>query len=109
MLCDQICPFNTLTGCNVKEKDGVCPLSNKYSNDYSLMSNMPEQLVKTNDTLVRKGKKYEVVIADDNIFVVCQLKFSKKEKSVIVEYSRPEIYANQLTINTLDELGFTRC
>ena len=54
-------------------------------------------------------KLYEVVIADDNIFVVCPLKRSKKEKSMIVKYSKPEIYANQEEINTLTDLGFDRC
>ena len=68
-----------------------------------------EQLVKTKDLLDRNGNLYEVVIADENIFVVCPLKYSKKEKSMIVKYSQPEIYANQREINTLAELGFDRC
>lgn len=63
-------------------------------------------LVKTGDWLDRNMKLYEVVIADNNIFVVCPLKYSKKEKSMIVKYSKPEIYANQIEINTLTDLGF---
>lgn len=28
MACRQACPYNTLTGCRVKELDGICPLTN---------------------------------------------------------------------------------
>lgn len=65
-----------------------------------------EQLVKTKDILFRGKKKYEVVIADDNIFVVCPIVHSKREMSQIVKYTKAEIYANQSSINTLWELGF---
>lgn len=65
-----------------------------------------EQLVKTKDVLFRGKKKYEVVIADDNIFVVCPIVYSKREMSAIVKYNKAEIYANQSNINTLWELGF---
>ena len=34
----------------------------------------------TGDWLERNGNLYEVVIADDNIFVVCPLKYSKERK-----------------------------
>jgi hypothetical protein len=106
--CNQLCPYNTLTGCKVKEENGVCPMSqvNKLYEKFGVSS---PRLVKTGDLLDRNMQLYEVVIADDNIFVVCPLKYSKKEKSMIVKYSRPQIYANQRTINTLDELGFCRC
>ena len=63
-------------------------------------------LVKTNDILFRGKKKYEVVIADDNIFVVCPVVYNKREKSEIVKYYKAEIYANQSGINSLYELGF---
>jgi hypothetical protein len=29
--CGHACPYNTLTGCKVKEYDGICPLSNMAS------------------------------------------------------------------------------
>jgi hypothetical protein len=103
MKCNQICPYNTLKGCVVGEKNGVCPLSVEQ------LLGMSEQLVRTSEVLIRDGKKYEVVIADDNIFVVCPLTYSAKEKSVIVKYSCPEIYSNQSSVNTLDELGFGWC
>lgn len=66
------------------------------------------QLVKTGDMLVRKNKEYEVVIADDNIFVICPLVYNKKEVCLTVKYDKAEIYANQVSINTLEELKFER-
>lgn len=66
-------------------------------------------LVKTKDILVRDNQKYEVVIADDNIFVVCLVVYDEKEKSDIVKYDKAEIYANQSSINTLEELRFEKC
>ncbi len=66
-----------------------------------------EQLVKTNDILIRDGKHYEVVIADDNIFVICLMEYDNLEGSIVTHYDAPEIYANQSSINTLEELRFT--
>lgn len=31
MGCNQVCPYNTLTGCKVKEHNGICPLSNSVT------------------------------------------------------------------------------
>ena len=102
MKCNQICPYNTLKGCVVMERNGVCPLSPTE------LLGMSEQLVKTNDMLIRDSKKYEVVIADDNIFVICPIVYDEKEKSDMVKYDKAEIYANQDCINTLEELGFKK-
>ena len=63
-------------------------------------------MVKTKDILVRKNQKYEVVIADDNIFVVCPIIYDVEEQSEIVKYDIAEIYANQENINTLEDLKF---
>lgn len=79
-------------------------MKNKLTNE--LLENF-EQLVKTNDILVRGKQEYEVVIADDNIFVICPIVYSKTEQSKIVKYDKAEIYANQSSINTLEELKFT--
>lgn len=84
------------------DRNGVCPLS------VSELLGMSEQLVRTNDMLIRDNKKYEVVIADDNIFVICPIVYDKKEKSDIIKYDKAEIYANQSSINTLEELRFER-
>ena len=102
MKCNQICQYNTLKGCVVIDMKGVCPLS------ITELLGMSEQLVITNDVLIRDGKKYEVVIADDNIFVICPIVYDEKEKSNIVKYDKAEIYANQSSINTLEELRFER-
>jgi len=58
--------------------------------------------VKTNDNLQRSGKKYQVLIADENIFVIGKYNHGGS----IVNYSRPEIYSNDETINSLASLGF---
>ena len=65
-------------------------------------------LVKTKDIIVRNKQKYEVVIADDNIFVICPIVYDEKEKSDIVKYDKAEVYANQSSINTLEELRFEK-
>lgn len=64
-------------------------------------------IVETGDILIRDGKRYEVVIADDNIFVICPINYNKAEQCDTVNYVRAEIYANQSNINTLEELHFT--
>ena len=55
-----------------------------------------------------KDTKYEVVIADDNIFVICPVVYDEQEKSDVVKYDKAEIYANQSSINTLEELRFKK-
>lgn len=102
MRCNQICPYNTLKGCVVMDRNGVCPLS------ITELLGMSERLVRTNDMLIRNGKKYEVVIADDNIFVMCPVVYDKKEKCEVVRYNQAEIYANQSSINTLEDLKLER-
>lgn len=67
-----------------------------------------ERLVCTGQILESKknGRIYEVVIADNNVFVLCPWKYSRKEGCMIVKYSKASIYANQKSINTLDDLDF---
>lgn len=105
MSCNQLCMYNTLKGCKVEEMKGVCPMVQAGEANKKYLAN-PKPLVRTGDWIERGTKLYAVVIADCNIFVVCPLRYSKREKSFIVKYSRPEIYANQARINTLTELGF---
>lgn len=102
MKCNQICPYNTLKGCLVTERKGACPLSIEEPLGFS------EKLVMTNDVLIRDNQKYEVVIADDNIFVVCPVVYDEQEESEVVKYEKAEIYANQESINTLEELEFIK-
>lgn len=79
-----------------------------YRGLYILAKKEDLMLVKTKDILVRDKQKYEVVVADDNVFVVCPLVYDEKEKSNIVKYDKAEIYANQDCINTLEELRFKK-
>lgn len=65
-------------------------------------------IVKTGDVLERSKKAYEVLIADDNIFVIGEIRHDPEEGCKVVSYENPEIYANQSEINTLSELGFTK-
>ena len=102
MKCNQICPYNTLKGCVVMDRKGRCPLSIEE------LLGMSEQLVRTNDMLIRDSKKYDVVIADDNIFVICPIVYDANEIRDIVKYDKAEIYANQSSINKLEELNFKR-
>lgn len=75
---------------------------------YVIVKRIAAQMVQTNDVLIRNGKKYEVIIADENIFVICPVTYDKKEKSEIVNYTKAEVYSNSIDINTLEELGFKK-
>lgn len=101
--CNQICDYNFHGLCRVKEQNGACPL---LQIDNAVKSG---KLVATNDVLKRDNQEYEVVIADDNIFVVCPIMYEAEEESNVVKYDKAEIYANQLSLNTLEELGFEKC
>ena len=61
------------------------------------------KIVETGVKLIRNGVKYGVVIADDNIFVICEY-----TSETVVNYDHPEIYSNQSEINTLSELHFKK-
>ena len=66
------------------------------------------KIVKTNEILKRDDKFYEVLISDDNLFVVGESKFSEEEGCWVTSYESPEVYANQSEINTLAELNFKK-
>lgn len=61
-------------------------------------------MVKTGDQLKRDNKRYQVIIADRNVFVLGKLKCGGS----LVNYSKPEIYSNDESINTLAELNFEK-
>ena len=65
------------------------------------------KIVNTNDVLLRKKQRYQVIIADDNIFVICKMNYNKEEGCDVTSYAHPEVYANQSDINTLEELHFS--
>lgn len=66
------------------------------------------RIVKTKEILKRDDKFYEVLISDDNLFVIGETKFSEEEGYWVTSYENPEIYANQSEINTLAELNFKK-
>ena len=68
--------------------------------------NENKSIVDTGDILTRNFKFYEVIIADENVFVICRMKYSRKQDCMITSYRKPEVYANQSKINTLEELKF---
>lgn len=66
-------------------------------------------MVKTGDVLVRPDGDfaipYEVIIADDKLFVVGAIK-ANEDGSLHTDFSKPEIYSNDPSVMTLDDLGF---
>ena len=92
----------------IKNKRKVHLCKGCYRGLYILAKRQDLQLVKTKDVLIRNKQKYEVVIADDNIFVVCPIIYDEKEESEIVKYSEAEIYANQDCINSIEDLNFKK-
>jgi hypothetical protein len=65
------------------------------------------KIVNTNDVLLRNKRRWRVVIADDNIFVICRMNYNKKEGCDVTSYAHPEVYANQSDMNTLEDLHFS--
>jgi hypothetical protein len=57
-------------------------------------------VVKTGDRIERDGQTYEVLIADDKIFVIGKINGDQ------TDYERPEIYSNNKNILSLKELHF---
>lgn len=68
---------------------------------------MSAPVLNTNDIVQRDGQKYQVVIADDNIFVICPIIYDDKESCDVVNYEKAEIYSNLKSINTLEDLKFS--
>ncbi|MGD9161514.1 MAG: hypothetical protein PVG39_24085 [Desulfobacteraceae bacterium] len=57
-------------------------------------------MVKTGDKLERDGQVYEVLIADDNIFVIGKIDSGQ------TDYMYAEIYSNDKNILSLKQLHF---
>lgn len=62
-------------------------------------------LVETGDFITRNETQYQIVVADENIFVICECYYDENEGSFITNYEEPEIYSNQLAINSLKDLN----
>lgn len=65
-------------------------------------------LVKKGDVLVRNGICYEVVICDEQIFVVGEMRYLKKENCISTNFERLQAYSNDESINTLTQLNFAK-
>lgn len=71
-----------------------------------MMSKKHKGIVITGDKLVRGDDRYEVLIADENIFVVGCVRYDENEGSDIVSYENTEIYSNQRSMGCLWDYGF---
>ena len=65
-------------------------------------------LVKKGDVLVRDGISYEVVICDEELFVVGEMRYLKKEGCIRTNFEHLQAYSNDETINTLAQLKFVK-
>ncbi len=70
---------------------------------------MMSKMVQTGDVLVRAdgdfAVPYEVIIADDKLFVIGMIK-ANTDGGQSGDFTAPEIYSNDPSVMTLDELGF---
>lgn len=65
-------------------------------------------LVKKGEVLVRGGIPYEVVVCDEQFFVVGEMRYIKKEGVIRTNFEHLQAYSNDETVNTLAELNFTK-
>jgi hypothetical protein len=65
-------------------------------------------LVKTGDFIKRDEAEYEVIIADENLFVIGDVRYDDIEGCCTTSYERLEAYSNIDSINTLEQLGFEK-
>lgn len=65
-------------------------------------------LVKKGDVLVRDGICYEVVICDEELFVVGEMRYIKKENCIRTNFEHLQAYSNDETVNTLTQLKFAK-
>lgn len=65
-------------------------------------------LVKKGEVLVRKGIPYEVIVCDEQYFVVGEMCYIKKEGCIRTDFERLECYSNDETVNTLAQLNFAK-
>lgn len=71
------------------------------------MDKFAGRLVYTGDILKRGGARYDVVIADENIFVVCRRKNYNGRETGVTSYRMPEIYSNDPRLGSLAAYQFT--
>lgn len=65
-------------------------------------------LVKKGEVLIQNGIPYEVVLCDEQLFVVGEMRYLKKEGCIRTNFEHLRAYSNDETINSLAELRFAR-
>jgi hypothetical protein len=65
-------------------------------------------LVKKGDIIVRDGIPYEVIVCDEEFFVVGPMQYIAQERCMRTDFERLEAYSNDETVNTLAELNFAK-
>lgn len=61
-------------------------------------------LVETGNFITRNNAQYQVIIADENIFIICECHYDEKEESFVTNYEKPEVYSNLFEVNSLKDL-----
>lgn len=70
------------------------------------MDQVSGRLVFTGEILKRDGVRYDVVVADMNVFVVCRRITRKGKETGVTSYLSPEIYSNDRALGSLERYGF---
>ena len=76
--------------------------------------NIKNMLVFRDDCVARPHKDgsaqpFEVVCADENVFVIGPISHDKKTKAYTTDLDHLEAYPNDKTNNTLEDLGLVLC
>ena len=59
-------------------------------------------MVKTGDVIIKGGQRYEVIIADSRIFVLCP------KVGSTVDYMDASVFSNDCRILTLEKMGMQK-
>lgn len=65
-------------------------------------------LVKKGEVIVRDGIPYEVIVCDDQYFVVGEMRYLKDEGCIRTDFEKLEAYSNDETVNALEQLNFSK-
>lgn len=65
-------------------------------------------LVKKGEIIVRNGIPYEVIVCDEEYFVVGEMTYIKSEGCIRTNFELLQAYSNDETVNTLAELKFSK-
>ena len=65
-------------------------------------------VVKKGEIIVRDGIPYEVIVCDEQIFVIGPMHYDAEEGCITTDFEKLEAYSNDETVNTLAELNFAK-